>query len=85
MRDHHTGDVMIALGIGILLGAAGALLLAPASGRETRKRLGRMGTDAIDKAREGLDTAKEFASHQARGVEHALREGKEAYLREAGR
>jgi gas vesicle protein len=46
MSEHHTTDIMVSFGIALLVGAVGALLLAPASGEETRKRLGEFGDDA---------------------------------------
>ena len=85
MSEHRTVDVLTAFGIGLLVGAAGALLLAPASGKETRKRLEELGHDALDKAREGMESAKEFASNQARSLERAVQEGKQAYIKETHR
>ena len=43
------GSVILAFAVGALAGAAIALLYAPASGEETRRKLG-------DKAREGRDS-----------------------------
>ena len=47
-----SGSVMLAFAIGALAGAAIALLYAPATGEETRKKL-------AAKAREGRDTLSE--------------------------
>ena len=47
--DSGAGPVMMAFALGALAGAAAALLMAPATGEETRRTLG-------EKAREGKDT-----------------------------
>jgi hypothetical protein len=44
-----------------------------------------MGEEAMQKTREGVETAKEFAGDQARRIERAVREGKEAYLRKTSK
>ena len=67
MRRRSTFWENVALvGAGVVAGAAGALLLAPRSGRETRKRLGesmnRLGEEAVSKleeAAEKVSAAKE--------------------------
>ena len=64
--DGGAGLVMMAFALGAIAGAAAALLMAPATGEETRRTLG-------EKAREGkntLNTALERgrqAYQQARG------------------
>jgi gas vesicle protein len=52
VRDEAAGSVVAAFLIGAITGAAVALLLAPATGEETRRILGQ-------KAREGADKAGE--------------------------
>jgi gas vesicle protein len=66
-RDDGGGSVVAAFLIGAITGAAVALLLAPATGEETRRMLGQ-------KAREGADKASE------KGRELYDR-GREAYSR----
>ena len=83
MSEHNTTDILVSFGVGLLVGAAGSLLLAPAAGAETRKRIGELGQEAFDKAREGVEAAKEFTGDQTRRLERAIHEGKEAYLKEA--
>lgn len=94
--ENRSADVLVAFGIGLLVGAAGALLLAPAPGDETRRRLGKAGHRALDRAKEGADsakthakeytdTARSFVKDQAERVERAFEEGKQAYLRETAR
>lgn len=85
MHDHRPADMIVPFGIGVLVGAGAALLMAPASGDETRRRLGQLGHDALDKAREGVASAREFARDQSHRVERAIHEGKEAYLKASSR
>lgn len=81
MSEHRTTDVLVSFGVGMLVGAVGALLLAPASGEETRKRLGEMSHDAMERARSGMDSARRVAGDQAERIGQAIHEGKEAYAR----
>ena len=71
MSRDGSGSVMVAFVIGALTGAAVALLLAPASGDETREYLGQ-------KAREGKAKLKE----QRDNVLGAVERGREAYARD---
>ena len=52
------GGVMIAFLAGAAVGAAVALLYAPAPGTETRERLSGAARDAAEKARRGMQQAK---------------------------
>ena len=68
-------DFLTNLGLitaGAIVGAGTALLLAPSSGRETRRRLGdqasKLGTAALDAAREHKDEAMRSISEVANGV-----------------
>lgn len=87
-------DVVVAFSAGVLLGAVAGLLLAPASGAETRRRIGEAAGSAVDKGkslasgaaekgREGAHAAGEFVREQKERIGDALREGREAYLRES--
>jgi gas vesicle protein len=64
---------MVAFVLGAFAGAAAALLLAPASGDETREYLGQ-------KAREGKARVREGREHLVAAVER----GREAFERERG-
>jgi gas vesicle protein len=83
-------DVVVAFSAGALLGAVAGLLLAPASGAETRRRIGETAGSAVDKGkalasgaarkgREGVHAAGEFVKDQKERIGEALREGREAY------
>jgi len=71
--------VIIAFALGALAGAAVALLYAPASGEETRRRL-------AEKAREGRERAegiardgREFFQRQRENIATAVERGREAF------
>jgi gas vesicle protein len=73
------GAVFVAFLLGTVTGAAVALLAAPSSGEETRRRLS-------DKAREGKARAgdvarqgREFIGRQRETITTAIERGREAY------
>jgi gas vesicle protein len=82
MSENRTNQTLLAFGIGLAAGAAIALLLAPASGEETRRRLGQFGRTAGERAKEGADLASSFVRDQAKRFGHAFEEGKRAYREE---
>jgi gas vesicle protein len=68
--EKHSGSVGSFL-IGLAVGAGVALLLAPQSGEETRRRIGRGARDARERARDAADDLELRARHQvdrARGA-----------------
>lgn len=78
-NDSGAGTVVVAFVLGAITGAAVALLMAPATGEETRRIL-------IDKAREGRDKAgeaarqgRELLNRQRETLSNAFDRGREAY------
>jgi gas vesicle protein len=57
--EHRTSDMLVAFGAGALLGAAAALLLAPKSGAETRRELGELAENALERGRSATERARE--------------------------
>ncbi len=52
-------ELSVSFLLGALIGAGTALLLAPASGEETRKKLAAMGEKAIESSKKIAETGKE--------------------------
>jgi gas vesicle protein len=77
-RDHtegsgwDAGSFATGLLLGAAVGAGVALLLAPASGRKTRRRLRRGASDLIEDAGEGLASARDEARALLRDKKAAL-------------
>jgi len=78
-NGNSVGGVLVAFAVGAIAGAAVALLFAPASGEETRRKL-------ADKAREGRDRAehlaregREYFQRQRDNVASAVDRGREAF------
>ena len=71
-RDEQGGlvSLLAGVGVGVILGGALALLLAPQSGRETRTQLRESADDALGRLRDSMDdlrTKVEEISANARG------------------
>ena len=78
-NGNSSGAVLVAFALGAVAGAAVALLYAPASGEETRRKL-------AEKAREGRDRAetiaregREFINRQRDNLTSAVERGREAF------
>jgi len=67
--------------VGAVLGAGLALLLAPASGIETRRRLGETARRVRDNARQRFDKGREVIDGVRQDASAALDAGKEAVRR----
>lgn len=79
MSKDNSGSVMIAFVVGAMAGAAVALLLAPASGEETREYLGKKARESTDKAREAMDQGREYYEHQRENLVTAVDRGRDAF------
>jgi gas vesicle protein len=78
-RCNGAGGVVVAFTIGALVGAAVALLLAPASGQETREFLSERAKEGKEKATEAAKRTKEYLARQKETVTAAVERGREAY------
>lgn len=85
-----TQKTLIALLAGAALGAVAGVLLAPASGEETRHKLNRKAgdlrdqmTDLIDKGNSLVndvkDTAKDASAKASKTVKHTMDEAKDSF------
>lgn len=78
-HENSSGSVLLAFVLGAVAGAAVALLYAPSSGEETRRKL-------ADKAREGRDKAesvaregRDFLARQRDNLSAAVERGRETF------
>lgn len=91
MNDYRSNDdskavkTVIGFALGAIVGAGLALLLAPASGVETRQRLGetarRLGKDAKSR----LDEARDKVTDLGSSARSAVQAGREAFLQDGTR
>jgi gas vesicle protein len=80
-QENDGGRGFLAFSLGMIAGAVTALLLAPATGSETRKKLGEATQGIRDKAKEGLNKAGEFVNQQKDRFTGAVEEGKQTFER----
>src|ERR1700736_5455485 len=73
------GTVIVAFVLGAITGAAVALLMAPASGEETRRLLAEKAREGRDKAGEAAQKGRELWDRQRETLTTAFERGKEAY------
>ena len=80
-RDNGVGpgSVMLAFLLGAVAGAAVALLYAPASGEETRERLGEKAREGRERAAEAAARGREVMNRGRQSVATAIERGREAY------
>jgi gas vesicle protein len=83
--DKSDLNVFIAFLLGAAAGGVAALLLAPASGTETRKKIKDTVHGTKNKAVKGLEGAKDFAEVQKEALKEAVIGGKEAYRKAVNR
>ena len=64
MSENRTGEVVSAFLLGGLIGAALGILLAPASGKETREKVCEWMDETKEKAKEKLEKLEEEIKHR---------------------
>lgn len=72
---------MAAFLFGAIAGAAVALLLAPTSGEEMRRKLAERARESREKANEAAREGREFVTRQREHLTSAVERGREAYQR----
>ena len=82
--DSAAGSVITAFVLGAITGAAVALLMAPASGEELRRRLSEKAREGADAANEAAKQSREFVNRQRENVNQAIDRGREAYQQAKG-
>jgi gas vesicle protein len=78
------GTVIVAFVLGAVTGAAVALLMAPASGEETRRMLADKAREGREKANEAAQKGRELWDRQRETLSTAFERGKEAYEQARG-
>ena len=78
-NGNSTGSILVAFAIGAAAGAAIALLFAPATGEDTRKKLAEKAREGRDKAATLAREGREFLDRQRDNVASVIDRGREAY------
>lgn len=88
MAEHDSGAGLAWFLAGVALGAAGALLLAPASGEETRETLRRRAAEgrdlAAERGRDLYERGRGAAQDAAEQGKHMMDRGRDLYERGRG-
>jgi gas vesicle protein len=81
MRDERgaAGTVIVSFVLGAIAGAAVALLVAPSSGEEMRRKIGEKAREGRDRANEAARQGREFLDRQRQTLSDAVERGREAY------
>jgi gas vesicle protein len=78
-EDSAAGTVVVAFVLGAITGAAVALLVAPATGEETRRMLAERAREGREKAGEAARQGRELWNRQRETLSNAFERGREAY------
>ncbi len=73
------GNVMLAFLVGAVAGAAVALLLAPATGEETREYLSQKAREGRDRAAEAAEKGRQVVKEGREALAGAIERGREVY------
>jgi gas vesicle protein len=77
--DEAAGGVIVAFVLGVITGAAVALLMAPAAGEDTRRVLGDKAREGRQRAEEAARQGRDFIQRQRETLASAIERGREAY------
>ena len=77
--DSGAGTVVVAFVLGAITGAAVALLMAPATGEETRRLLAEKAREGRDRAGDAARQGRELWNRQRDNLSQAFERGREAY------
>ena len=78
------GTVVVAFVLGALTGAAVALLMAPASGEETRRMLAEKAREGRERANDAARQGRELVNRGKETLSSAIERGREAYEQARG-
>jgi gas vesicle protein len=77
--DNSSGSVLVAFVLGAIAGAAVALLYAPSSGEETRRKIAEKAREGRDKAEAAAREGRDFINRQREQFAAAVDRGREAF------
>jgi len=87
MSDMYSNDsnrgssMMMGFVLGAVVGASLALIMAPATGEETRRRIGDTARKIGKEGRQRFDQARETVSSLSDDAKHVIDSGREAFSR----
>ena len=82
--DGGAGTVVVAFVLGAITGAAVALLMAPATGEETRRLIAEKAREGRDKAGDAARQGRDLWNRQRDHLNEAFERGREAYEQARG-
>ena len=82
--DSGAGTVVVAFVLGAITGAAVALLMAPATGEETRRLLAEKAREGRERANDAARQGRELWNRQRENLSTAFDRGREAYEQARG-
>ena len=74
-----SGSVLVAFALGAIAGAAVALLYAPATGEETRRKIAERAREGREKAESLAREGREFFNRQRENIAAAVERGRESF------
>jgi gas vesicle protein len=86
MKDDNGGSAISAFLLGGVIGLAAGVLLAPRSGRDTRRKLQRFideledrGGDLLEEGREMIEEGKDMVNDQSRRMKRVIDNGRKLW------
>lgn len=78
-HENSSGSVLLAFVLGAVAGAAVALLYAPTSGEETRRKLAEKAREGREKAESVAREGRDFLARQRENLSAAVERGRETF------
>ena len=78
-HENSSGPVLLAFVLGAVAGAAVALLYAPTSGEETRRKLAEKAREGREKAESVARDGRDFLNRQRENLTAAVERGRETF------
>jgi len=78
-NGNHAGTVLVSFVLGAIAGAAVALLYAPGSGEETRRKLAEKAREGRDRAEQLAQDGREFFNRHREDLASAIDRGREVF------